>query len=560
MEEEKEQEQVKRTKTKRVGSDEYKVIDTPFTDFNKPKSMLHYIKFIEDNEEYYIYGTPTPIGYNPKRPSDARIVVFDDNGDMKETQEIWYITEYGYKYQVDKNGDVTEEQIKEYNKGGRWSFILKNETKRPHFQSHHVLLWSYYPKKNWSHFCINKKNGTATVDHILQKHSKCHFRFLEFVTKSENSSRNNIYLTETDNNNNKGRKGTPFHIIVNGKTSDVIESSQKGVVYLKKEYSISISGSTIQRHLKNGKECNQGDYTLSFICTDDYIEDNDDFQWIICVDEFDEKSELYKYCNGKMPYSLSHKGFVKDNYGRISRGTQVKCQETNNLQPNSMYGCKKFHKLIYLAFYRSFNKEPLTKEKPMILHDNQYETNLIENGKCIRYSNHIDSLRAGTQSENEQDKSNDVIIEKRVNPDNKIIVTDFAGDPVLTDVYSPNECKKKLDAMDKYKNENIKFDTCLIKRCLDPKNYRATHQCLIFKYVKIDKEIYNKNKKYPKLFVVKNNNEIEVGHYYRIVDCINALNKIYRKEKIKFNRTSIGNCLKRPSTYKTHQKHTFEYV
>ncbi len=550
-------EQETKTKTKRVGSDEYKVIDTPFTDFNKPKSMFHYIKFIEDNEEYYIYGTPTPIGYNPKRPRDARIVVFDDNGDMKETQEIWYTTEDGYKYQVDKNGDVTEKQIKEFNKDGTWGFKLANGTQKSCIQPHHVLLWSYYPNKNWKFFCENKKNGTANVDHILQTHEKCHFRFLEVVTRSENTSRNHIYNNEIDNNTGGG--GKPLHVIVNGKTSDVIESQDKGVVYLKDKYSITISQRTISKYLKNGEEYKIGDYTLSFIYTDDYIEDNDSFKWIICADKFDETSELYKYCDGKMPYAISHKGFIKDKNGRITRGNQVKCQKTNKLLPHSMYGKKLFHKLIYLAFYRSFNKEPLTKEKPMILHDNQHETNIIKDGKCVRYSNHIDSLRAGTQLENEQDRINDFIIEKRVNPDNKIIVTDFAGDPVLTDVYSPNECKKKLDAMDKYKNENIKFDASHIKLCLDPKKYRATCKGLIFKYVNVE---YDETiKKYPKLFIVKDFNGKDVGCYYTINDCVKDLNKIYKGKGIKFYTTRVCKCLN-PNNKKAnkHQKHTFEYV
>jgi len=545
------------TKTKRVGSDEYKVIDTPFTDFNKPKSMLHYIKFIEDNEEYYIYGTPTPIGYNPKRPSDARIVVFDDNGDMKETQEIWYITEYGYKYQVDKNGDVTEEQITSYNDCKKWSFKLENGIQKQNIQPHHVLLWSYYPEKDWSHFCINKKNGTATVDHILQNHAKCHFRFLEVVTKSENSSRNNIYRVETGTT--KGGNGVPFYVIVNGKTSDVIESQAKCVIYLNDKYSISISQPNISKYLNNGEEYKIGEYTLSFIYTDDYIKDNADFQWIICAEKFDGESEFYNYCDGKMPYALSPKGYIKEKNGRITRGSQDKCQKTNKLLPHSAYSGKSVHKLIYLAFCQEYNKEQLTPEKEHILHDNQHKTNTIKDGKCIRYSNHIDSLRAGTNSENMNDLSNDNIIEQRNDPNNEIRVTDFAGKPILTDVYSPNECKKKLEAMDKYKNENIKFKTGDIKKCLNPDKTNACHKGLIFKYVKIK---YDKtSKKYPKEFVVKNANDVEVGRYYTLDDCVKDLEEIYKKEKIKFYKSAIGSCLSPDNENRTKYKsHTFEYV
>ena len=546
------------TKTKRVTSDEYKVIDTPFTDFNKPKSMLHYIKYIEDNEEYYIYGTPTPIGYNPKRPSDARIVIFDDNGDMKETQEIWYTTEDGYKYKVDKNGDVTEEQIKVYNDCKTWGFKLANGTQKSCIQPHHVLLWSYYPNKNWKFFCKYKKNGTATVDHILQTHEKCHFRFLEVVTSSENTSRNHIYNNEIDNN--KGGGGKPLYIIVNGETSDVLETLEKGVEYLKDKYSISLSQSTISRCIKNSEERKKGDYTLSFIYTDDYIEDNDSFTWVKCVDKFDETSELYMYCDGKMPYAIAHQGFLKDKNGRISRGTQVKCQKTNKLKPCSVYNGKCVHKLIYLAFCQEYKKEPLTNEKKIILHDNQHETNTIKDGKCIRYSNHIDSLRAGTNSENMNDKSNDTIIEKRNNSNNEIIVTDFAGENVLTDVYSPNECKKKLEEMDKYKNENenIKFYAANIKKCLDPEKTIVQHQGLIFKYVKVD---YTKTiKKYPKLFVVKNNNDVEVGRYYTTDECVKDLAEIYKGKGIKFDKQRICMCLNNPSINKKYQSHTFEYV
>lgn len=541
----------KTNRTKRVGSDKYKVIDTPFVDFNKPKSMIHYIKYIEDNEEYYIYGTPTPIEYNPdpKRPNDVRIVVFDDDGKMQKTKNIWYTTEDNYKYKVDKKGDeVTDEQIKEYNKDGTWAFTLEDGTQKRDIQPHHILLWSYYTEKDWSHFC---KNRNATVDHILQKHEKCHFRFLEAVSRSENTSRNNIFKTEMGNH--KGAIGKPLHIIVNGEKNDVIESQEKCVLYLKDKYSISISRSTISKYLKNGEEYKIGDYTLSFIYTDDYIKDNDSFKWIICADKFDETSEFYKYCNGKMPYALSLKGYVKEKNGRITRGTQVKCQKTNKLLPHSLYNEKKVHKLIYLAFCHEYNKEPLTIEKNFILHDNQHETNTIKDGKCVRYSNHIDSLRAGTNSENMNDLSNDTIIEKRNDPNNEIRVTDFAGEDVLKDVYSPNECKKKLEAMDKYKNENIKFQTGAIKSCLDPQKINATYKGLIFKYVNIK---YDKtSKKYPKLFIVKNANDVEVGRYYTLDDCV----LYFKNEKgIAFNKSKIGSCLNnnRPK----HQSHTFEYV
>tara|TARA_Y100000389_G_scaffold21665_1_gene18585 strand:+ start:940 stop:2070 length:1131 start_codon:yes stop_codon:yes gene_type:complete len=170
----------------------------PYIDYRKitsKKQLKDYIKEIDNG--LLIYGEPkhTP---SPINKEDALMVVFD------ETKFKYYITPLGDKYRLNEKN---EKILVSENKGRSYQIKLANGELKI-FRVHHLQLWSYYPHLDWKTFCENiqrqKKNGNATVDHILQdKNNKvCHYKYLEAVPIGENVRRNNI-------NNEKKKRFVP---------------------------------------------------------------------------------------------------------------------------------------------------------------------------------------------------------------------------------------------------------------------------------------------------------------------------------------------------------------
>ena len=195
-----------------------KSLEKPYLEYNSPENMTEYTQIIEDG--HYIYGTPhiTKDNVSPFSPYDVRLVALDENGKPLKLKNPYYITPFGDKYRIinGKQGKVTENECKQYN------LKLADGTPRL-FLPHHLQLWSYYSNLDWKEFCKNKRNpskkiyGDAEVDHILQGHTRCHFKFLEAVPHNENDRRSKM-SSNGQNASKQGAvtRGKPFHIWIDG--------------------------------------------------------------------------------------------------------------------------------------------------------------------------------------------------------------------------------------------------------------------------------------------------------------------------------------------------------
>jgi hypothetical protein len=198
-----------------------KSLEKPYLEYNSPENMTEYTQIITDG--HYIYGTPhiTKDNRCPNTdfPDDVLLVALDENGKPLKLKHPYYITPFGDKYRLNKKNDKiyeTENECKQY--------LLTLEDGSPRqFKPHHLQLWSYYSNLNWSEFCKNKdKNcenskGDAEIDHILQGHKRCHFKFLEAVPHDENLRRSKMSSNGKKGSKQSGiKRGKPFHIWIDG--------------------------------------------------------------------------------------------------------------------------------------------------------------------------------------------------------------------------------------------------------------------------------------------------------------------------------------------------------
>jgi hypothetical protein len=431
---------------------------TPYLNFRRittEEGLKEYQDSIA-NDEYTVYGEPnfTP---NPNDKNDALLVVFDrDTGAVRKTKYDYYITHEGQIYKTLKNG----------NKGklseGLYFGVTFDDDTTLKYAVYHLVLWSYYTNLNWKPFCLATD---STVDHIKGDRELCHFKYLEAVTGSENSTRSKLTPKAEERKLNSAKsRGKAFNIFVNGEKLDgEFYSTRDGASHLKKIYKVSISSSNIANCLRDETYIKIKGNIITFDYTDEYKQSQEDLEGEIWFNEKDwkQKEKLKK---------IGFKGKAISNMGRILGydkqkvyGSQVEGKLC------SVFGGNQVHILVWLAF----SDESITNE---ILHNNYHISNEFdENGVLIRYSNAFDSLRLGTKQDNMNDKSRDMQTAAEMIPENKFTVRDPSGNFVMTSSYVP-ECVEQLNIL--YK-DNITFYSGCIRKCL--KGDQPHHQNFTFK-------------------------------------------------------------------------------
>jgi hypothetical protein len=464
-----------------------KSLENPYLEYNRPENMTEYTQIIEDG--HYIYGTPhiTDDNVSPICPYDVLLVALDENGNKLKMKNPYYITPFGDKYRIinGKQGKVTENECKQY------KLILSDYSPRL-FYPHHLQLWSYYSNLNWTEFCKNKKNpskkkkGNAEVDHILQGHKRCHFKFLEAVTHDENIHRSKMSSNGQNASKQAGiSNGKPFHIWIDGnKVVDennidkVFETTPIGSEYLKQEYDITISDGSIRNYIRSkGVFVSSDNRKLQFDYTEEYKETLNNLPGEIWnkPDEWKHKGEIENIYNDSYhipPKAISNLGYILDGMGKRTRGTQCKNAE-GNLINSSVFNGVFVHKLVWLAF----SDEPIGDLD--IMHNKEDDSNeKDENGNCIRYSNAFNTLRLGTCGDNMTEKGEDRQRKKERDPKNEFIVKDPNGVEIMRSHYVPDCFKRLCETYTK-----ITFNESAIRKCLNPDTGDKYHKGVTFAYV-----------------------------------------------------------------------------
>ena len=436
---------------------------TPYLNFREittSEALKEYQDSIA-NDEYTVYGEPnfTP---DPNNSNDALLVVFDrKTGAVRKTKFDYYITPEGQIYKTLKNG-----------KKGKLSEGLKfqvtfDDGDSVQYAVYHLVLWSYYTNLNWYPFCLATN---ATVDHINGDHKLCHFKYLEAVTGSENTTRSKLTpKAEEANLKSAKSRGKAFNIFVNNEKLDgEFYSTADGASHLHNKYKVDVKWTDIANCLrpKHTKTCIYiNDDIITFDYTDEYKQSQEDLEGEIWYYEKDWKQKEKLKKKGFKGKAISNMGRIINHQYQKVYGSQVEGELY------SIFGSSNnpVHILVWLAF----SNEEIKNE---ILHDNYHISNKFdENGVLIRYSNAFDSLRLGTQQDNMNDMSKDKKTAAEMILENKFTVRDPDGNIVMTSHYVP-ECVKQLNIL--YK-DNITFHSSCIRKCLNG-NY-THHQNFTFK-------------------------------------------------------------------------------
>ena len=464
-----------------------KSLEKPYLEYNRPENMTEYTQIITDG--HYIYGRPhiTKDNVSPFSPYDVLLVALDENGKKLKLKHPYYITPFGDKYRLNKKN---EKIWNSKNKCKHYQFTLEDGSLRD-FLPHHLQLWSYYSDPNkidWSEFCKNKSNpkkkkkGDAEVDHILQGHKRCHFKFLEAVPHAENIRRSKMSSNGKNASKQVGiSNGKPFHIWIDGikivdenNIDKVFETAPIGIQYLKQKYRITISESCIFKYIKSkGVFESSNNHKLKFDYTEEYKETLNNLPGEIWYkpDEWKHKGEI-ENSSGNPPKAISNLGRLLDGHGKRTRGNQCKNEE-GKLINSSMFNGVYVHKLVWLAF-----SDELISGLD-ILHNKEDDSNeKDENGNCIRYSNAFNTLRLGTHGDNMIEMGEDRQREKERDPKNEFIVKDPNGVEIMRSYYVP-DCFKKLCGS----YPKITFYKSKIHNCLDPNRYNKSYKDFTFAYV-----------------------------------------------------------------------------
>ena len=424
---------------------------TPYLNFRRitTKEGLKEYQDSIANDEYLVYGEPdfTP---NPNYSNDALLVVFDKKtGAVRKTKFDHYITPEGQVYKRLKNGNKGK-----LSEGLYFKVIFDDDTK-VNYAVYHLVLWSYYINLNWKPFCLATN---ATVDHINGYRVLCHFKYLEAVTGSENTTRSNLTQKAKERNLKQAKtQGKAFNIFVNGEKLDgEFYSTADGASHLNNKYNVSISSNNIQNCLSSNRNetyIKINGNRITFDYTDKYKFSQEDLEGEIWYYEKDWKQKEKLKERGFKGKAISNMGRFINYLNKKIYGSQVEGKL------HSMLGSNQVHILVWLAF----SDEEITTNK--IRHDNFHSSNTFdENGVLIRYSNAFDSLRLGSHQDNMNDKSKDKKTAAEMIPENKFTVRDSCGNFVITSHYVP-DCVKQLNIL--YENERITFNHGCIRKCLN---------------------------------------------------------------------------------------------
>ena len=448
----------------------------PYKDYKKITSkqqLEDYIKKIE-NGLLLIYGEPK-YKKSPINKEDALIVALDIKGRQIKLKFEYYTTPEGHKYRLKKNNDGTFKKIyATENKGGRYSLRLENGDKKK-FPVHHLQLWSYYPRLDWKPFCENLQgnggNKDASVDHIKQEHTACHYKYLEAVPQSENARRSGLSKDKERKVKEAQSRGKPFIMKLDGEQiGDVFDSGNDAVDYLSKTHKINIDSASISSCL-TGKTKTAYNRRLTFEYTKEYLDSQKDLDGEIWRkrEEWCQKNAIinrYKHKqNDVPPKEISNKGRIMTNTGKITNGNKV------HNENSSRFNGVQVHNLIWEAF-----SVEVIGDKLLLHDDKHYSNKKDKNGKVIRYSNWIETLRLGTHQENMEDLSRENLRVAKHNPANEFIVRDKERVEVKRSHYVPR-CVDELKAQFRGK----RFSDSGIRDCL--KKRLKTHQGFTFNYV-----------------------------------------------------------------------------
>ena len=405
---------------------------------------------------------------------DTELVVFDRDGNRIPLKHTYFITAFGDIYRKNANG---EKMLFRENKAKRFELQLE-KGERKLYRPHILQLWSYYPNFDWVEFCQNLKlGGTSTVDHILQVHERCHYKFLEAVPTSENARRNNVSTNaEAQTEKRSKTKGKPFHIFIDGmKVEREFSSVSVGAAYLESQYGMKVHSGGISHcldpnytktHIQNENTKNK---KLTFDYTEKYKKTLVDLEGEIWKTngEWAQQEEIikrFKNMNDRSspPRAISNRGRVMTGTGRKTHGTTCDIKY-------HIYNGVPIHILVWLAF-----KSEELGEK-CICHGDVHDSNETDvDGRVIRYSNFLETLSLGSQKENMDDMSEHLQRLAEADPKKRFEVRDSNGDFVIESWYVP-DCVKKLN--DTF--PDITFNGGNIRECL--KGTQKTHKTFTFK-------------------------------------------------------------------------------
>lgn len=503
---------------------------TPFVDFK-------HIETREELEEYQVYLTEAisrneyPVYGKPAYEKEAPLIVFGNNGEKLKTNNEYFITDLGQIKQYKKDGT---ERKKPPNKGLDSKIILENG-KSMSRKTYTLQLWSFYPHLNWKPFC----EGKSEVDHILQKHEKCHFGFLEAVNHKENMNRHSFTdKCEEGFIKRKDMTGKPFDIYKNGEC--IIQncvSGKDGSNKLKEFDGVDVHASRFSCCLQgNIKSFHKKIYTAKY--TDAFKQSQEDLPDEIwkCEDEWCQKTKIlqkFENIKGSAPSAISNKGRVQNWCGIKHRGSDTQEREKPRFWR---------HTNIALLVHLAFSYEEVGDR--MILHKDGEEEHpdvyVYDGEGNRRYSNVFGTFYLGTGQQNMADIGG---AKKRVaesNPENLFTVWDkFSGEMIGSYSYVP-DCEKDL-------NERFgKMKAWHINDCL--KGTQRSSNGFIFKYG---------TKSGLRRFVVKNYETNEILGTY--VDIPQVRNKLQEEHEGK-GFGSIYNILNKKRNVKVIHGYTFEYI
>ena len=444
----------------------------PYKEYRKITSkqqLEDYIKEIDDG--LLIYGEPK-YTKSPFNNEDALLIVFDEKGKQVKLKFAYYMTPEGHRYRLNKKNEKI--RVSE-NKGRVYGLRLLDGSIKG-FQVHHLQLWSYYPHLDWKPFCENIQNNggnnDATVDHIKQEHTACHYKYLEAVPQSENVRRSNRINDKERALRQAQSQGKPFIMKLDEEQiGDVFHSTYEAVKYLSKEHDIMVYPSSISACL-NGRTKTAYYERITCTYTEEYLnsqKDLDDEIWKT-LDECCQKDAIIKRYkrmqNVIPPKAISNKGRIKTNMGKKTNG--IRDKGNNHSTFNSVD--------LSMLVWETFSEEVIGNL--FLLHDDKHHSNTFDEktGKVIRYSNWFETLRLGTQQENMEEMSREMQRVAELDPKNEFIVRDKEGIEVMRSFYPP-DCADKLNK--KYPGKRVgssKISTCLKKKL-------KTHQGFTFKFV-----------------------------------------------------------------------------
>ena len=398
--------------------------------------------------------------FRPKKwvgESDVLVVHFDENGNQQEFVKEYIITRTGQVYFRKRDGSRRDLTLNK--KTGCFTLYIKDENGnsiRITPQQTFLLCTSYLANyDDWDDVMQNRgKTGDAQVDHVLQENEpNVDIQCLDLVTRAENMNRKNLDPKNKETNQKAAKsRGKPFTITIkeDGKDDIVLEATSvhDGVALLEQQR-INISHVTISNYLngKGKKNYIQSKKTqqrkVIFKYTNEFLEDQKDFPGEIwrTEDEWKLAKEIRKVFEKKKhvpPEAIS-------SFGRIKTNNDIKTYGIYVSDAQHIYNAALVHRLVGLAFHDYIEDDPkrqgFTSENTVVRHINdreleerdidvekKYRTVVIDGEERRVHSNHIDTLEFGSQKENMQDLSKNMIYEAQQIPMNEFMVTPLRED------------------------------------------------------------------------------------------------------------------------------------